>query len=45
VRRLSQLTDELQRIGVGKPIQLTIERGGRRMDVEITPADIGQARL
>lgn len=45
VRRLSQLTDELQRIGLGKPIQLTIERGGRRMDVEITPADIGQARL
>ncbi len=43
VRRLSDLTEELERIGVGQPVELTIERGGRRLAVSVNVADVGRA--
>ena len=45
VRRLSDLTSELERVGIGKPIQLTIERGGRTVTAPVTIADVGRAPL
>ena len=45
VRRLSDLTTELERAGVGKPIELTIARGGRTMNVTVNVADVGRAPL
>lgn len=45
VRRLADLTAELERAGLGKPVDLTIERGGRRMTVPVTIADVGRAPL
>ena len=43
VRRLSDLTAELERAGVGQPVELTIERDGRPMNVRIDVADVGRA--
>jgi 2-alkenal reductase len=43
VRRLSDLTAELERAGLGKPIELTIERGGRRINVQVSVSDLGRA--
>ena len=45
VRRLSDLTAELERAGVGQPIELTIARGGRTMNVTVNVADVGRAPL
>jgi 2-alkenal reductase len=45
VRRLSDLTAELERAGVGKPVQLTVARGGRTTTVSVTIADVGRAPL
>jgi 2-alkenal reductase len=45
VRRLSDLTAELERAGVGKPVQLTVERDGRTVTVPVTVADVGRAPL
>jgi 2-alkenal reductase len=45
VRRLSDLTAALERAGVGKPVRLTIERGGRTATVSVTVADVGRAPL
>jgi 2-alkenal reductase len=45
VRRLSDLTQELERAGVGQPVQLTIERGGRTTTVPVNVADVGRAPL
>jgi 2-alkenal reductase len=42
VRQLSDLTDQLERVGVGKPIPLKIARGGDRFDVTIPVIDIGE---
>jgi len=44
VRRLSDLTDEIERIGVGKPVALTIDRGGSRTPVTLEVTDIGASR-
>jgi 2-alkenal reductase len=41
VRRLSDLTQELARGGVGQTLQLTIERDGRTMTVPVEVADVG----
>jgi 2-alkenal reductase len=41
VRRLSDLTEELERIGVGQSLQLLIERDGRRTTVPVEVADVG----
>ena len=44
VRRLSDLVAELNRAGVGQTVRLTVEREGRPMEVDVTIADVGQAR-
>jgi 2-alkenal reductase len=41
VRRLSDLTEELERIGVGQRLELTIEREGRQITIPIDVADVG----
>jgi S1-C subfamily serine protease len=41
VHRLPDLTDELEQIGVGKTIALTLNRNGTKMSVSVQVADIG----
>jgi 2-alkenal reductase len=43
VRRLSDLIDEIEQTGVGKPVRLTVRRGGQTRTVEVEPVDIGRA--
>jgi 2-alkenal reductase len=43
VRRLSDLTAVLERTGVGKPVELSVERAGRTVTVQVDVADIGRA--
>lgn len=43
VRRLSDLTAEIERAGVGQPVELTVERDGRRVTVRVEVADVGRA--
>ncbi len=43
VRRLSDLTSELERPGGGQPLELTVERGGRPVTVQVEVADVGGA--
>jgi 2-alkenal reductase len=40
VRRLSDLTDELERVGAGQTVQLTILRAGRRMELTVSVTDV-----
>jgi 2-alkenal reductase len=42
VRRLSDLTQELERIGVGQTIELTVDRNGRTTPVPVEVADVGR---
>jgi 2-alkenal reductase len=42
VRRLSDLTEELAKVGVGNSAKLTVQRGDTTRTVDITVADIGQ---
>jgi 2-alkenal reductase len=42
VRRLSDLTRELERAGVGHPLELMVERGGRPVQVQVEVADVGR---
>jgi len=42
VRRLSDLTDELERNGVGKPVSLTVERNRQTRTVSVDVVDIGR---
>jgi 2-alkenal reductase len=44
VRRLGDLTDELERVGVGKKIQLSLNRGGSKASVAVDITDISQSR-
>jgi len=41
VRRLADLTNALERAGVGEEVELTVLRGERRMQVRVPIADIG----
>lgn len=41
VRRLADLTAELERAGIGQPLELTVERQGRPVTVPIEVADVG----
>jgi 2-alkenal reductase len=41
VHRLSDLTQELERVGVGKKVTLAIKRDGRDMSVDVDVTDIG----
>jgi S1-C subfamily serine protease len=43
VRRLSDLTDEIEQVGVGKSVQLSVKRGGQTRTVEIQITDIGRS--
>jgi 2-alkenal reductase len=45
VRRLSDLTSELDEVGVGHDVKLGIVRGSRGETVNVPVADIGQSRL
>jgi 2-alkenal reductase len=42
VRRLADLTHELERVGVGKKVPLAVQRDGKETSVEIDVMDIGR---
>jgi S1-C subfamily serine protease len=42
VQRLPDLTQELERVGVGKKVTLAIRREGRDISIEVEIADIGR---
>ncbi|MEX2033679.1 MAG: PDZ domain-containing protein, partial [Xanthobacteraceae bacterium] len=42
VQRLADLTDELERVGVGNPVSLTLRRAGRTVSVSVPVVDVGQ---
>jgi 2-alkenal reductase len=42
VRRLPDLTEELERVGVGKRVTLAIKRDGRDMSIEVEVIDVGR---
>src|SRR5499426_292067 len=42
VRRLADLTQELERVGVGKPVSLKVQRDGRETTVDVEVTDIGR---
>lgn len=44
VRRLADLTAALERSGVGRPVELTVERGGRTRAVRIEVTDVARNR-
>jgi 2-alkenal reductase len=44
VRRLADLTDEIEQVGVGKTVNLTLNRGGRQTSVTVNIMDIGPNR-
>jgi 2-alkenal reductase len=42
VRGLADLIQELERVGVGKQVTLTVQRDGRQIPVEVEVMDIGR---
>ena len=40
VRRLADLTDQLEQVGVGKTVQLALNRNGAKTTVELEVADV-----
>jgi S1-C subfamily serine protease len=44
VRQLADLTNEIEQVGVGKPIALTLNRGGSRTSATVEITDIGASR-
>ena len=42
VRRLPDLVEELERIGVGKKVTLAVKRDGRDLSVDLEITDIGR---
>jgi 2-alkenal reductase len=44
VRRMSDLTDQLEQAGVGKSIKLTLLRDDRKLNVDVPVTDIGPAQ-
>jgi 2-alkenal reductase len=42
VHRLADLTQELERVGVGKPVSITVQRDGRDVTVDVDVIDIGR---
>ncbi len=42
MNRLSDLTSELERVGIGNAVTLSIVRDGRKRDVSLAVQDIGQ---
>jgi 2-alkenal reductase len=43
VRRLSDLTDEIERVGVGKTVHLSVKRGDRTREVDVEVVDISRS--
>jgi S1-C subfamily serine protease len=44
VHRLTDLTDELEQVGVGKKVQLTLNRNGSKTSVDVDVTDVGATR-
>ena len=44
VRRLSDLAKAIEQAGIGKPVELTVERDGRPVTVRVDVADVGRTR-
>jgi 2-alkenal reductase len=44
VRRLADLTDELEPLGVGKTAKLTLDRRGDKRSVSLQIADVGETQ-
>ncbi|QOZ27915.1 S1C family serine protease [Bradyrhizobium sp. CCBAU 51753] len=44
VHRLSDLTDAIEQVGVGKKVRLSVKRDGSTRDVEVAVVDIGRAQ-
>jgi len=44
VRRLSDLTDEIEQIGAGRPVKLTVKRGSQSRDLNVDIVDIGRSQ-
>ena len=44
VRRLSDLTAALERVGIGEPVELSVDRGGRTVTMRVEVADVGARR-
>jgi hypothetical protein len=44
VHRLTDLTDELEQAGIGKTVQLELNRGGSKTSVSLQVADVSQPR-
>jgi S1-C subfamily serine protease len=42
VHRLADLTDEIEKIGVGHPITLNVRRGGSTISMSVDITDIGK---
>jgi S1-C subfamily serine protease len=42
VHRLSDLTDQIEQVGAGKSIRITLKRGSERRDVDVNVVDIGR---
>jgi S1-C subfamily serine protease len=43
VRRLSDLTDEIEQTGVGKQVRLSVQRGTQRLSIDADIVDIGRS--
>ncbi|MCP3395521.1 PDZ domain-containing protein [Bradyrhizobium sp. CCGB12] len=44
VRRLSALTDQIEQIGIGKTVRLSLRRDGGARDADVDVGDIGRAQ-
>jgi S1-C subfamily serine protease len=42
VHRLSDLTDQIEQVGVGKSVRITLKRGSETRDVDVNVVDIGR---
>jgi S1-C subfamily serine protease len=42
VHRLSDLTDQIEQVGAGKSVRLSVKRGSQTRDVEVAVVDVGQ---
>jgi S1-C subfamily serine protease len=43
VRRLSDLTDQIEQVGAGKTVKLTLKRGSDTREVNVDIVDIGRS--
>ena len=43
VRHLTDLTDQLERVGVGHAVKLTVRRGSRTVSVDVPVVDVSRS--